>query len=304
MLKIRKMLLNDRPRMLEIVKNIWDGNDYLPLVYKSWIKDKSGEFVAAVDGKGHIVGFAKLTMLNENDAWIEGLRKDLKLKIKGVGRFITEYFLKKLSWNKKIKTVRFATYFHNAESIGLFTKLGFKVLEKRDHKYYKLPKLKNIPAYKGNRAEIIYDERTILDFIYKSRWKKINKNGFCHSWVVKPFSDKNFIDDYIRKGHCLAIRENNEIKALCLYTIREKEDFFISLFEADTPELFKELLQKAKQIAYSGKQQSLCIVINQRDKKSYELFKKFGFKSWEEEGDFLIFDYPLELLREYKKENL
>jgi len=48
-LKIRKITLKDKPRMLEIVKNIWEGNDYMPLVFDSWVKDKKGEFAGAID---------------------------------------------------------------------------------------------------------------------------------------------------------------------------------------------------------------------------------------------------------------
>jgi len=69
-LNIRKMTMKDKPRMKEIVKDIWDGNDYMPLVFDSWVKDKKGEFVGAVDKKGELVGFEKLTMLLENDAWV------------------------------------------------------------------------------------------------------------------------------------------------------------------------------------------------------------------------------------------
>ncbi|MBU4486966.1 MAG: GNAT family N-acetyltransferase [Candidatus Delongbacteria bacterium] len=296
MLKIRKMTQKDKPRMLEIVKNIWDGNDYLPLVFDTWIKDKKGEFVAAVDEKGEIIGFEKLTMLSDNDVWIEGLRKDEKSNIKGVGHFLTEYFLSELSKDPKIKTIRFATYFRLVKSIGLFSKMGFRIIEKRNHKYYRLPKLKNIPAYEGNRAEVTYDKTAVLNFIHKSDWLKKNKKGICYSWVVKPFNDEMIIKDYIDKGRCISIKENNKIVALCQYTIREKEDFFISFFEADSPELFKELLQKIKQTAYQNGQNSLCIVLSMKDERSSKLFKTHKFRSWEGEGDFLIFDYPVRLL--------
>lgn len=295
-LRIRKITQKDKPRMLEIVKNIWDGNDYMPLVFDSWVKDKKGEFAGAIDKKGRLVGFEKLTMLSDSDAWIEGLRKDLKMKVKGVGKFLSEHLLTKLAKDPKVKTIRFATYFHNVESIGLFTKIGFKVLEKRNHKYLRLPKLKKIPEYKGNRAEVIKDEKAILDFINRSEWKKNNKTGFCHSWVVRPFSDSFLIENYVRKGCCVAIREDNRIKALCLYTIREKEDFFISLLEAENEKYFKELLQGVKKLAYKGGQQALCVVINKKDKISYNEFKKNRFKSWEGENDFLIFDYPVKYL--------
>ncbi len=300
MLSIRKMRLGDRRRMLEIVKDIWDGNDYMPIVFDSWVKDKKGGFAGAVDEDRNLVGFAKLTMLTDKDAWIEGLRKDLGMQIKGVGRFLTEHLLKKLANDTNVKTIRFATYFHNIESISLFTKTGFEVLEKRDHKFFRLPRLKKIPKYKDNRAEKLTCEKDIIGFVRNSDWMKKNKNGICHSWVVKPYSDEMIIKDYIKKGNCIGIRHNGNIAALCLYTIREPEDLFISFFYAASQDLFIELLQKVKQTAYMNKNESLCVVINQKDKVSHDLFGRNGFKSWESEGDFLLFDFPVKKLKEFR----
>ena len=97
MLKIRRLTLDDKSEVVEITKNIWDGDDYIPRVFDKWVQDKDGEFVAAVDNHGKIIGFEKLTMVTQHDAWIEGLRKDLSSKVKGVGVFLTNYFLDKLS---------------------------------------------------------------------------------------------------------------------------------------------------------------------------------------------------------------
>lgn len=296
-LKIRKITLKDKPRMLEIVKNIWEGNDYMPLVFNSWVKDRKGEFAGAIDKKGKLVGFEKLTMLSDSDAWIEGLRKDLKMKVKGVGRFLSGHLLTKLAKDPKVKTIRFATYFHNVESIGLFTKMGFRVLEKRNHKYLSLPKRNVVPEYKGNRTKADRNNKQILDYLKKSNWIRANKTGICFSWVVRPYTNEMIVKDYIEKDKCLTIREGGKIRAMCLYTIREKEDFFISLFEAENEKYFKELLQGVKKLAYKDGQQALCVVINKKDKISYNEFKKNRFKSWEGENDFLIFDYPVKLLK-------
>ncbi len=104
------------------------------------------------------------------------------------------------------------------------------------------------------------------------------------------------LNDFISRGDIISISENGMIRALCLYTIREKEDLFLSFFEAETPELFIELLKAAKKTAYESGQENLCAVLSQKDRKSNVLFKKNRFKSWESEGDFLLFDLPLDRL--------
>ncbi|MBN2857075.1 MAG: GNAT family N-acetyltransferase [Candidatus Delongbacteria bacterium] len=297
-LKVRRMRLSDRDKMVQIVKGIWDGHDYLPLVFDSWVNDKKGMFIAAVNENDELVGFEKLTMLSESDAWIEGLRKDMASGVKGVGRFLTQYILSELAKDNKIKTIRFATYFQNQESIGLFSKLGFRVLERSDHKSYRLPKIGFIPEYKGNRAEVCYDQKAVFRYIERSDWKKKNRYGLCHSWVMKPYSEDVIYNDYVSKGQCLAVKEKEKIMGLCIYSIREKEDFFISMIEAESPSVFRELIQKAKQLSYKEGRESLCVVVNQKDKISKELFGALKFKSWESEGDFLLFDLPLEMLKD------
>ena len=299
-LKVRKMGLSDRDKMVQIVKGIWEGHDYLPLVYDSWVNDKKGMFIAAVDKNNELVGFEKLTMLSESDAWIEGLRKDMTSGVKGVGRFLTQYLLRELAKDSKIKTIRFATYFHNNESIGLFSKLGFRILEKSDHKSYRLPKVKKIPQYKSNRAEICYDEKEIFRYVAESDWKKMNRYGLCHSWVMKPYTENVVFNDYVLKGQCIAVKDKGKIIGLCLYSIREKEDFFISMIEADSQSVFKELIQKSKQLSYKEGRESICVVINPKDKTSKKLFGDLRFKSWESEGDFLLFDLPVKFLNEYR----
>ena len=163
MLKVRKIRPSDKARAIEITKDIWDGDDYLPLVFDKWVKEKEGEFVAAIDKKGKLIGFEKLTMVTKHDAWIEGLRKDMKSKIKGVGVFLTNYFLKKLSKNKDIRTIRFSTYFQNVESIGLFQKIGFKVLEKKNNKFKEIPKIKFMLSEIKNRFWIIFIDQNLLN---------------------------------------------------------------------------------------------------------------------------------------------
>ena len=117
---------------------------------------------------------------------------------------------------------------------------------------------------------------------------------------MKPYTEDVICNDYVRKGNCIAVRDRGKIRGLCLYSIREKEDIFISMIEADTPYVFKELIQKVKQLSYREGRESVCVVINPKDRTSKELFGGLGFKSWESEGDFMLFDLPVELLDDYR----
>ena len=302
MLKVRKIRSSDKSRVIDITKDIWDGEDYMPLVFDGWLTEKDGMFVAAIDEKGEMIGFEKLTMVTKHDAWIEGLRKDMKSKVKGVGVFLTEYIFKELQRYKGLKTIRFATYIYNHESIALFSKMGFKLLEVKDYKFHTLPKINFIPAYKNNRAEVITNKKEVMNYVKRSKWLKNNSTGLCHSWVTKPVTE-DLIKDYVRNGNCIGIRSKGELKALAILNIREKSELFIVFFEAENEKYALELLKKIKQTAYKNKQHTLCTVLSPKDRKLHTFFKYHRFKSWETEGDFRLFDFPVKKIKNYKFRN-
>ena len=116
------------------------------------------------------------------------------------------------------------------------------------------------------------------------------KNGINISWVMYPVSDELIYDEFIKNGQCIGIIEKGKIKALSFYMVREKDELFISYFYADNDKYAKELFQKLKQITYRNKQKYMNIIIHLKDRQCNHWFKQFGFTSWENEQDFLLFD--------------
>lgn len=138
---IRKAELNDIPRIQELCADIWDGYDYLPNVAADWIKDPEGEFcvVEVMGGTddptggatpiGHIATLGKMSILNSQDGWLEGLRGNNKYKGQGYAQKLTRYFIEKaLSMN--LRSLRLATYFGNSESIHILHKYGFREIQR------------------------------------------------------------------------------------------------------------------------------------------------------------------------------
>jgi len=59
---------------LQISKDIWEGDDYIPEIFDKWIADPYGEFVGLFD-ENTLVAFGKMTYLTPTDVWLEGLKK-------------------------------------------------------------------------------------------------------------------------------------------------------------------------------------------------------------------------------------
>ncbi len=119
--EIRNVTKADKLEILELVKGIWGGEDYLPKLFNQWVND-SGFFLLSINNS--IAGVAKLTEFSKGEFWMEGLRVGKRYRGLGVAKRLTEYFLKWLL-NKKYKTIMYATGYDNKASIHLGKKYGF-----------------------------------------------------------------------------------------------------------------------------------------------------------------------------------
>ena len=71
----RPALLRDHVDAAEFCKGIWEGGDYVPDVWPDWFNDPNGCLVTA-EYKGHAIGCAKLSLIDEGQWWLEGVRVD------------------------------------------------------------------------------------------------------------------------------------------------------------------------------------------------------------------------------------
>lgn len=88
-LTFRKAVPEDKPAVLAICAQIWEGDDYIPEVWDEWIADPYGQ-LSVVELEGKVVGLGKLTRLTPTEWWLEGLRVDPAYQGRGIGRFLHE----------------------------------------------------------------------------------------------------------------------------------------------------------------------------------------------------------------------
>ncbi len=82
-LEIRKARPKDRDRVLAFCTHTWEWGDYIDRVWDDWLHDSQGQlFVATINERP--VGVGHLRMLNETEAWIEGLRVDPEYRQQGI----------------------------------------------------------------------------------------------------------------------------------------------------------------------------------------------------------------------------
>ena len=85
--EIRQARPEDRESVLTFCAHTWEWGDYIERVWDDWVRDVNGElFVAVLDDRP--VGVTHLRMLNETDAWLEGIRVDPEYRGRGIGNLL------------------------------------------------------------------------------------------------------------------------------------------------------------------------------------------------------------------------
>jgi GNAT superfamily N-acetyltransferase len=89
---IRPTLPADTPAVLEFCKRIWNGHDYIPLVWDEWQSDPKGMLFSA-EYAGKAVGIARIVHMAAGQWWFEGFRVDPTFQDRHIGTQLHEYIV-------------------------------------------------------------------------------------------------------------------------------------------------------------------------------------------------------------------
>lgn len=123
---VRRGRAEDTPAMLEITRHVWDGHDYVPRVWTSWLSDNQGVLLVAERG-GTIAGFQHIAVHPDGSAWMEGIRVRDDLQGSGVG---TRLLAAGIDWARfnALTAVRLSTAGANPASNRMAERAGFRTV--------------------------------------------------------------------------------------------------------------------------------------------------------------------------------
>lgn len=124
-INIRLANKNDKQKILDICKNIWEGYDYIPNIIDEWLKNEHS-YLFVLEYNGIITHFERLRIQSETDGWMEGLRGDPNHRGKGLAKKLSSYIIN-YAKNIGIKILRAGVYFKNEASVLLSIKMGFSL---------------------------------------------------------------------------------------------------------------------------------------------------------------------------------
>ncbi|HEU5099297.1 MAG TPA: GNAT family N-acetyltransferase [Roseiflexaceae bacterium] len=122
---IRNARPTDRAAAFEMVKTIWDGNDYIPDVWDEWQADPRGPLLVG-ELDGHMVALAKLSAIGPGEDWFHGLRVDPLRRGKGFARQMLGRCIE-LSRGRGARTLRYLTDEDNPTMHRLADDLGLRL---------------------------------------------------------------------------------------------------------------------------------------------------------------------------------
>jgi RimJ/RimL family protein N-acetyltransferase len=296
----RRALPSDKEQVSRLCAKIWDGDDYLPRCYDEWAADREGE-LALCFVEDRLAGISKLTWLAPGEAWLEGLRKDPDLNVKGVGAALCRRYLTRLAGEPALRSIRFSTYFANHASIKLNEALGFRCIATASFKELPSEVLKQRseePPVVNLRIKPVTDATAALDFVRASGWF----DTFIHqAWRSYPWSEELFVRRYVEPGHCTGLFTEKGLQALAAALMDPTKGegslpFFDAVDETSGMQLLDHLEHRfARQGAPCA-----AAIVPAGGARARALLDTRGWKTWEREEDYWVYEFPLERLQDYR----
>lgn len=108
---------------------IWEGEDYVPERFQTWLADETGQFTVVYDGD-ELVAFGKLTELGPGEWWLEGLRVHPAHRGRGLARQLHNYAVA-LAGEIGRGVLRFSTASTTKATHKLAETTGFRLINRR-----------------------------------------------------------------------------------------------------------------------------------------------------------------------------
>lgn len=121
-LTIRPAHAADRDAVFAMIATVWDGDDYIPQVWDSWLGATTGPLlVGTLDGR--VVALSKLTALTTSEDWLEGVRVDPDYRGRGLARTMIRHCVDVS--RERGGVLRYSTSSRNLTMQRLGVELGF-----------------------------------------------------------------------------------------------------------------------------------------------------------------------------------
>ena len=192
-LYFRDLTKKDIPAILDISKDIWEGDDYIPDVIERWLNEKDNLAYGAFleEEMKELIGLGRVKMFPNGVAWLEGVRVKITHQKQGIGRDLMKYAID-YAIQAGAKVAQYDTSSRNFGSKSLAKFHGFKEKKRMEVLECKVSEL-NLKTSDFSQIRKITNEEA------KSKYKKMDiglGDELNIGWSYIPLSsleDKNSV---------------------------------------------------------------------------------------------------------------
>ncbi|MBX5450565.1 GNAT family N-acetyltransferase [Thermogemmatispora sp.] len=218
--EVRPARPEDRETVLAFCAHTWEWGDYIAEAWDGWLADQQGRLFVATSN-GQAVGLLHLRMLNEYEAWLEGLRVDPAYRRQGVASALHQVALTE-AMRLGARTVRLLTEMVNRAAIALARKS--RMHEVGSFIPYQAPpllelprRLAALPRPEPARAE---DLEEIIDYLNVSNIFPLTGGLYYSGFIAYSISDR-LLKAKIEAGEVYLLRRWERLDGLMLTEQRE-----------------------------------------------------------------------------------
>ena len=278
-LYFRNLTTEDIPAILEISKDIWEGDDYIPDVIERWLDERDNLTYGTFLDKEmkELIGFGRVKMFPNGVAWLEGGRVKVSHQKKGIGREQLKHAI-----DYAIKAdARVAQYDTSSRNIGSQSLAKFHGFKEK----------KRMEVLKGDISEIKLKKyvfsaiRKISSEEAKEIYKKIDigpGDELNIGWSYIPLTnldDKNSL--WLTNSD--AILQKIDIRSRSLPEKPRENEVWIVVY--GDPEAVSQLISYTVDLELNKDEINIIVVYCQAEALKY--IKEMGFKNpnWEDRDE-------------------
>ena len=286
---VRPARPEDKPRIVEISGQIWEGNDYVPSVLEEWMQ-APGSLLAVATWDDLVIGFGHGEWITPETYWLEGLRTDPAWWNHGAGKAIFRFFLEWAQGQKALQ-IRLSTYVENFASIHLIESHGFQ----RAARFIYLESEKPYPRDDSTEKPSLAALEEAAAFIQDSSFQDQARGFFPHGWKFSLFA-QNPRTILAAEKYLLAVRRNHRLAALLAasYPHGQSNQMSVDFLEGTSEEaifLLSYLIRLEAAVQYW---ETMVPCSGEQPLATIDAFQQVGFQCWHE-GTPDVFVYEKDL---------
>ncbi len=282
----------DRPRILKIAAQVWEGDDYVPDVIDDWLAPGSAALVVACVG-GVLVAFGRYDRLLPDYVWLEGLRTDAAWQGRGIAKAVTAHMLERGQADGVVR-IGLSTYLDNLASQRVVESYGFR----RTADFVYLEARADAPARghaQPSARVVAVSPGEAAAFIAGSASLALGGGFLPQGWRFHPFA-RSPETALAAMAHLLGIRRDGQLAALlCLGQPAHGPQVVSIGFLEGAPDAMRELARHALHLAAAARYvEALAPRQDETAAPALAVLQQLGFIVWNDgAADVLVYERQL-----------